>query len=241
MSEWFMLGADERQYGPVSREALQKWFEEGRIDANCQIYRRGWAEWKWADDEFPELAAESTPPTPSESQSPPPPAVSPSASPAGATTALVASSNAAPAETNSLESLDTLPVWGDIRRDLRRRVSYARIAAIAGVFLTVAAIAGGGYLVAQNWSGSLNRSVLIGTALCISGLLGGLPVIWAMLSQAASLSKLTRNATTAQWRTSARGDARLWRMMALAAWLVFLLAIAVAALVLAMARGLLPS
>ena len=31
-----------------------------------------------------------------------------------------------------------------VRRDLRRRVSYVRIASIAGVFLTVASIAGGG-------------------------------------------------------------------------------------------------
>src|SRR5262249_3848985 len=37
------------------------WAKEGRLDATCQVYCNGWAEWKWAAEVYPELAAPAVP------------------------------------------------------------------------------------------------------------------------------------------------------------------------------------
>jgi hypothetical protein len=53
---WYLQTDDGQQYGPVSREELNWWYAEGRIDASCQLLAEGWNQWKWADEVFPELA-----------------------------------------------------------------------------------------------------------------------------------------------------------------------------------------
>ena len=53
---WYLQADDGHQYGPVSREELNGWYAEGRIDASCQVLAEGWKQWKWADEVFAELA-----------------------------------------------------------------------------------------------------------------------------------------------------------------------------------------
>ena len=54
-----MLAPDQQQYGPVTKAELDGWAKEGRLDASCQLYRSGWADWKWAAEVYPQLNAPS--------------------------------------------------------------------------------------------------------------------------------------------------------------------------------------
>ncbi len=65
---WHVQTEDGKQYGPVTGELLQVWYEEGRITADCQLLRKGSGQWQWATDVYPELdpAAEHKPVGPKE-------------------------------------------------------------------------------------------------------------------------------------------------------------------------------
>src|SRR6185436_14804348 len=52
---WYVQSDDGKQYGPISRELLQVWYEEGRITADCQLLRKGDGQWVWATDLYPDL------------------------------------------------------------------------------------------------------------------------------------------------------------------------------------------
>ncbi|MFN0018756.1 MAG: GYF domain-containing protein [Pirellulaceae bacterium] len=52
---WHVQAEDGKQYGPVTGEQLQAWYEEGRITANCQLLRKGTGQWQWATDLYPDL------------------------------------------------------------------------------------------------------------------------------------------------------------------------------------------
>lgn len=41
-----IIGADGREYGPVSRDQLRQWITEGRVDADTQVLLDGGVEWK---------------------------------------------------------------------------------------------------------------------------------------------------------------------------------------------------
>lgn len=56
-SQWYLMGADGRQYGPASRQGLDVWFAEGRITVECQLLRGGAPQWLWASEVFPQLAS----------------------------------------------------------------------------------------------------------------------------------------------------------------------------------------
>ncbi|HTQ52050.1 MAG TPA: DUF4190 domain-containing protein [Candidatus Acidoferrales bacterium] len=65
MSRYNIIGADGRQYGPVSGEQLQQWIAEGRANAQTQTFAEGSTEWKPLG-QLPEFAgcfAPRTPPT----------------------------------------------------------------------------------------------------------------------------------------------------------------------------------
>lgn len=51
-----IVGADGRQYGPVSTEQLQRWIVEGRANAQTYVLPEGAAEWKPLGT-LPEFAA----------------------------------------------------------------------------------------------------------------------------------------------------------------------------------------
>jgi hypothetical protein len=65
-----IIGADGKQYGPVSLEQIQQWIAQGRINAQSRVQEDGATEWKMAA-EFPEFGispAGSTPGTPQSTQ-----------------------------------------------------------------------------------------------------------------------------------------------------------------------------
>ena len=41
-----IIGADQKEYGPVSTEQLRQWVVEGRANAQTQIRKEGEADWK---------------------------------------------------------------------------------------------------------------------------------------------------------------------------------------------------
>jgi hypothetical protein len=67
-ANWYVQSDDGKQYGPISRDLLQVWYEEGRITADCQVLQKGFGRWQWATELFPELdeTAASKPPGPVE-------------------------------------------------------------------------------------------------------------------------------------------------------------------------------
>ncbi len=60
--QWYVHTEEGDEYGPVSREELETWIEEGRVDATCQVFCDGWPDWKWASEEFPQLAGPAAAP-----------------------------------------------------------------------------------------------------------------------------------------------------------------------------------
>jgi Domain of unknown function (DUF4190)/GYF domain 2 len=60
-----IIGADGRQYGPISADQIRRWIAEGRANAQSQAIAEGGAEWKTLGV-FPEFAnsfATQAPPT----------------------------------------------------------------------------------------------------------------------------------------------------------------------------------
>jgi hypothetical protein len=51
-----IIGADGKEYGPISTDILTKWLAEGRINAQTKVLPEGATEWKTLG-EIPELAA----------------------------------------------------------------------------------------------------------------------------------------------------------------------------------------
>jgi len=54
-TQWYMQTEDGQQYGPVSKEELDAWVSDGRVDASCQVLQDGWDQWQWAEDFFPQI------------------------------------------------------------------------------------------------------------------------------------------------------------------------------------------
>jgi hypothetical protein len=63
MSMYRIIGADGRQYGPVSGEQLRQWMAEGRANAQTQTFVEGATEWKPLGA-LPEFASHFAPPVP---------------------------------------------------------------------------------------------------------------------------------------------------------------------------------
>ncbi len=59
-----IIGADQREYGPVTEEELRRWFAEGRANRNTLAQREGETGWKplWSFPEFTDVAAGATQP-----------------------------------------------------------------------------------------------------------------------------------------------------------------------------------
>jgi hypothetical protein len=53
-----IIGADKKEYGPVSAEQLRQWIIEGRVSLQTQVLPEGATEWKALGD-LPEFAAAS--------------------------------------------------------------------------------------------------------------------------------------------------------------------------------------
>jgi hypothetical protein len=64
-----IIGADGKEYGPITIEQMRQWIAEGRLNALSKVRLEGSTEWKTLSD-FPELAA--APSTPPIGSTPPP-------------------------------------------------------------------------------------------------------------------------------------------------------------------------
>lgn len=53
---WYVRPPTGGQYGPASGEIMRKWVGEGRVSSDSLIWREGWADWKTAASQFPEMA-----------------------------------------------------------------------------------------------------------------------------------------------------------------------------------------
>lgn len=51
-----IIGADEKEYGPISLDQLRQWIAEGRANGQTRVLPEGSTEWKTIND-IPELAA----------------------------------------------------------------------------------------------------------------------------------------------------------------------------------------
>ena len=58
-----IIGADQKEYGPVTVEQLRQWLAEGRINAQTQVLPEGATEWKTLGV-LPEFAAAAASPAP---------------------------------------------------------------------------------------------------------------------------------------------------------------------------------
>ena len=63
-----IIGADGKEYGPISGEQLRQWIKDGRADAQTKVLAEGAPDWKLLSA-FPELTAANVPPV---SLAPPP-------------------------------------------------------------------------------------------------------------------------------------------------------------------------
>ena len=58
-----IIGADQKEYGPVTAEQLRQWLTEGRVSAQTQVLPEGATEWKPLGT-LPEFAGASPGPVP---------------------------------------------------------------------------------------------------------------------------------------------------------------------------------
>ena len=58
---WVLRTLDKKEYGPLSRDTLNLWIEEGRIDFGMKLLRADWPKWKRAEKIFRELGVSSDP------------------------------------------------------------------------------------------------------------------------------------------------------------------------------------
>ncbi len=56
--QWYLKTDGGEEFGPVSRDELDAWKEEGRITADCQLLVEGSTEWQWAGDVYADLDGE---------------------------------------------------------------------------------------------------------------------------------------------------------------------------------------
>jgi hypothetical protein len=75
-----IIGADGKEYGPITTEQLRQWIAEGRVNAQTKILAEGTTEWRTVSD-FPEFAA-AAPGTPTPSTPGPIPTIQPAGIPA---------------------------------------------------------------------------------------------------------------------------------------------------------------
>lgn len=71
MPTYRIIGADGKEYGPISTEQMRQWIKEGRVNMQTRVLAEGTADWKTVAD-LPEFASPATPP-PSLGTAPPPP------------------------------------------------------------------------------------------------------------------------------------------------------------------------
>ena len=64
-----IIGADQKEYGPVTADQLRQWLTEGRVNVRTQVLPEGATEWKLLGD-LPEFATAAPGPIPTISVAP---------------------------------------------------------------------------------------------------------------------------------------------------------------------------
>jgi len=59
-AEWYMKTPEEQTFGPASFPDLERWVQEGRITADCQLCQGAAGNWQPADWLFPSLKTQAT-------------------------------------------------------------------------------------------------------------------------------------------------------------------------------------
>ncbi|MFO0819236.1 MAG: hypothetical protein U1A77_14915 [Pirellulales bacterium] len=59
---WSLLTPEGLNYGPVTRDTLERWVREGRVTGDCRVRCVGDETWRSAEMEFPVLTPPSSPP-----------------------------------------------------------------------------------------------------------------------------------------------------------------------------------
>jgi len=52
---WILRTLEKKEYGPIQREVLNRWIEEGRIDFGMKLLRADWSKWQRVERVFKEL------------------------------------------------------------------------------------------------------------------------------------------------------------------------------------------
>ena len=52
---WILRTLEKKEYGPIQREVLNRWIEDGRIDFGMKLLRADWSKWKRVEHVFKEL------------------------------------------------------------------------------------------------------------------------------------------------------------------------------------------
>ena len=55
-----IIGADQKQYGPVSADEMRQWIKEGRVNAQTLVQMEGQTDWRPLSS-FPEFATVAQP------------------------------------------------------------------------------------------------------------------------------------------------------------------------------------
>src|SRR5438067_4271707 len=61
MATYRIIGADNKEYGPISAEQMRQWIAEGRVNMQTRVLPEGATEWKTLAD-LPEFAAPAATP-----------------------------------------------------------------------------------------------------------------------------------------------------------------------------------
>ena len=54
---WYVRPPSGGQFGPAGADAMRSWIDEGRVSADCLVWREGWRDWREASQVFPTLGA----------------------------------------------------------------------------------------------------------------------------------------------------------------------------------------
>ena len=159
MATYRIIGADNKEYGPISTDQMRQWIAEGRVNLQTRVLPEGATEWKTVG-ELPEFAAPATPP-PGPGMPPAPGLAIPSMP---TTAAYGASSDQVNGPAIALIVLGALNI----------------VLAVGRIAMT---LAGFGTAALQNSSNDMQKSVLafmgtFGIALFAIGIIGGLLILF---------------------------------------------------------------
>lgn len=140
---WFVKTEEGEEYGPITRQELNQWTAEGRVDASTQLLQEGWDQWKWAEDVYPELAPQQAAQTPV-------PTATPSATPG----VVPVAAPTAGAQANPFEAPAVAPggpVYDTSSADQGGGLTSRSVQALAQtkpwvIFLSILGFIGGGFM-----------------------------------------------------------------------------------------------